>query len=193
MFIISVNNDWFMMSSQEVDVSDKHLLQLSEDLQKRYDYQSTKHKQNLTSEIEVCSVKWSHILIASGTVVFASLWLVSLPLCMSGSVRAGSDVFGSIVLGPLFGFFQCLWLSLFFKICLDGEIGCLPSSSHELYHGIGMGVCNSLACILQVFSSAPWRTPPHLQVLLMTCIIPFTCLVRYVTFRQGKSQVAMSK
>ena len=49
--------------SEAFDSDDQSLLQLSRELQTRYDFKVKEYKEQLTSDIQLCSVKWNHIIL----------------------------------------------------------------------------------------------------------------------------------
>ncbi len=120
------------------------------------------------------------------TVVFMVGFVVMTPLYTSAlsNKTAGSDAYIAI-------FLAAMWFPLVFflqitivKVFIDRSMEVLPRAPWKNIILVGSLVaCNG---ILMGFSSLPSRTPPHLQALLQTMLVPCTVIARYIILRKGR-------
>lgn len=109
----------------------------------------------------------------------------SLPVFAGTMEVIGSDIFvllfiTCIIISVIFTF-----LTLFVKYSkIDSTATLRPTSSYKIL--FLMGLFTAMNGILVVYASPPDRTPPYLQGILQSSVIPFTVLLRLAILRRGK-------
>ncbi|XP_046559199.1 uncharacterized protein LOC124268213 isoform X2 [Haliotis rubra] len=107
-----------------------------------------------------------------------------LPVWASTFDEIGSDVFVGQFVDT---FWELLILSAVYLAwkCFDREVPLRPTVSLKslaIY-----GLTNALTGAFIVFASLPERTPPYLQSIIGSSLIPFTVICRYIMLRKGVS------
>ncbi len=124
-------------------------------------------------------------LLSFLTVFFMVAFTVMAPLYAASLTndKAGSDAFVAMLLGsiwcPILFFIQVIAV----KLLLDRSIAFLPQASWK--NVILVGSLTSLSGVLMGFTCLPSRTPPNLQALLGTMLVPFTVIAKYILLRKG--------
>ncbi|XP_077998905.1 uncharacterized protein LOC144451867 [Glandiceps talaboti] len=128
------------------------------------------------------SLRSLNIFLSFMTVIFTVAMNVSLPIFSDAAANSGSDAY--------FVLFSCtLMFPPFFFILLVISKLIDPSVSFRLKAPMKLvviaGILNSLNGLFLVYASNSSRTPPALQAILSTSIIPFTVISRYVILKKG--------
>ncbi len=124
-------------------------------------------------------------LLSFLTVLFLVVFTVMVPIYAASLAndKAGSDAFVAMVLAsmwcPILFFLQVLVV----KVMLDRAISFFPQASWK--NVILVGSLTSLSGVLMGFTCIPSRTPPNLQALLGTMLVPFTVIAKYILIRKG--------
>ena len=114
------------------------------------------------------------------TLVFKT---IALPAYTSAVTNSGSDPFSvALIAGFWFQWFFLL-VSMIYKVFIDSSMNLLPTTEWKIM--LLIGFLNGVAGIPLVFASDPKRTPPYLQSLLSTLVIPYTVIFRYLILRKG--------
>lgn len=142
----------------------------------------------LTSVRALCChvpLRFLNSILAVLTVVCNVAMNVTLPIYADAMIKAGGDVFDALVLAGVFFpviFFVFLIAS---KLLCDRTQKLLPIGSFKV--AILVGFLTAMNGLLIVFASPAERTPPYLQGILTTTLVPFTVFFRYLVLRKGKS------
>ncbi|XP_021356417.1 uncharacterized protein LOC110452302 isoform X2 [Mizuhopecten yessoensis] len=129
-----------------------------------------------------------NIIIAVLNVITNVMMNVSLPIYAGTMDEVGGDAFvllmnTSFTVSILFAI-----MTLIVKYTkLDPKASLRPKSSWKVL--IAMGLFTTLNGILVVNASPPNRTPPYLQGILASTVIPYTVLCRLIILRKGISTV----
>ena len=108
---------------------------------------------------------------------------IALPAYTSAVTNSGSDPFSvALIAGFWFQWFFLL-VALIYKVFIDSSMNLLPTTEWKIM--LLIGFLNGVAGIPLVFASDPKRTPPYLQSLLSTLVIPYTVIFRYLILRKG--------
>ena len=108
---------------------------------------------------------------------------IALPAYTSAVTNSGSDPFSvALIAGFWFQWFLLL-VALIYKVFIDFSMNLLPTTEWKIM--LLIGFLNGVAGIPLVFASDPKRTPPYLQSLLSTLVIPYTVIFRYLILRKG--------
>ncbi len=132
-------------------------------------------------------VVWINALLALLTLVTLSFKSIALPAYIASITSAGSDPFSVALIAAFW--FQCFFLlvTVGYKLCIDWSLSLLPTTNWRFL--LVIGFCNGVAGIPLMFASDPDRTPPYLQALLSTIVIPYTVVFRYIILRKGAVQM----
>lgn len=134
------------------------------------------------------SPKVRNILIAVLNVLTNVVMNVTLPVYAGTMDEVGGDAFvllmnTSFTVSILFAL-----MTLFVKYTkLDPKASLRPTSSWKVL--FAMGLFTTLNGILLVTASPPNRTPPYLQGILASTVIPYTVVFRLLILRKGISTV----
>ncbi|XP_070561457.1 crt homolog 3-like [Ptychodera flava] len=127
------------------------------------------------------SLRLLNIFLSTMTVISTVAMNVSLPI-FSEVGNEFSDayyvLFSCTIMFPPF-FFLLLCISKLF----DPKVGFMPKASMKFL--VLAGLLNSMNGLFLVYASDPSRTPPALQAILSTSVIPFTVVSRYLILRKG--------
>ncbi|XP_069138521.1 crt homolog 2-like [Argopecten irradians] len=129
-----------------------------------------------------------NVIIAVLNVVTNVMMNVSLPVYADTMDQVGGGIFvllmnTSITVSILFA----LLTILVRKTKLDPNASLKPKSSWKVL--VAMGLFTTLNGILVVNASPSDRTPPYLQGILASTVIPYTVLCRLIILRKGISTV----
>ena len=114
------------------------------------------------------------------TLVFKT---IALPAYTSAVTNSGSDPFSvALIAGFWFQWFFLL-VAMVYKVFIDSSMNLLPTTEWKIM--LLIGFLNGMAGIPLVFASDPKRTPPYLQSLLSTLVIPYTVIFRFLILRKG--------
>ena len=156
-------------------------------------YERDRDVQN-TEEIEVsdehsraiCAcvpVDCLNVFLAFLTLSMLVFKTIALPAYTSAVTNSGSDPFSvALIAGFWFQWFFLL-VALIYKVFIDSSMNLLPTTEWKIL--LLIGFLNGVAGIPLVFASDPKRTPPYLQSLLSTLVIPYTVIFRYLILRKG--------
>ncbi|CAG2227093.1 crt homolog 3-like [Mytilus edulis] len=134
------------------------------------------------------SAKTRNLLIAVMNVFSNVLMNVSLPVYAGTMEAIGSDIFVLLFITCCSIAVVFTLLTLFVKYSkIDSTATLRPTSSYKIL--FMMGLFTAMNGILVVYASPPNRTPPYLQGILQSSVIPFTVLLRLVILRKGISIV----
>ncbi|XP_041378008.1 uncharacterized protein LOC121390290 [Gigantopelta aegis] len=110
---------------------------------------------------------------------------VSLPIVADAMISAGGDPFILLVgVGFIFPFVFGL-LIMIMRCTLIPSLSLKPCAGWRVLLLVGFLV--TMNGIMVVFASDSSRTPPYLQAILQTTIIPYTVVCRYLILRKGIS------
>ena len=124
-----------------------------------------------------------NVFLAFFTLTMLVFKTISLPAYTSAVTNSGSDPFSvALIAGFWFQWFFLL-VAMIYKIFIDSSMNLLPTTEWKIL--LLIGFLNGVAGIPLVFASDPKRTPPHLQSLLSTLVIPYTVIFRYLILRKG--------
>ncbi|PIK54190.1 hypothetical protein BSL78_08920 [Apostichopus japonicus] len=136
------------------------------------------------SVIKIKKTHWN-IFLTIITVLSSLMMNVTLPLYSNAMTKEGHSEYPVILLSamwfPLFFF----GIVLFAKF-LSPSMSLRSSVSHRMM--VLVGFLNAINGILVVYASNTARTPPALQAILSTSVIPFTVVSRYIMLRKGVSK-----
>lgn len=129
-----------------------------------------------------------NVLLAIMNVISNVIMNVSLPVYAGTMETVGSDIFVLL-------FITCCTITVIFTLLtlfvkyskIDSSATLRPTSSYKIL--FLMGLFTALNGILVVYASPPDRTPPYLQGILQSSVIPFTVLLRFVILRRGISAI----
>ncbi|CAH1773512.1 unnamed protein product [Owenia fusiformis] len=128
-------------------------------------------------------MKALNVCLAIFSVLFNVAMNISLPLYSQAVNRAKGDEY-NVLLFSTFWFPIIFYIMVaFIKIFIDRDMPILPTS--KWYHVVMVGSLNALSGLMMVYASDPSRTPPYLQAVLATSIIPYTVIARLVIRRIG--------
>lgn len=146
----------------------------------------------LPDDLELCETDGQQIggktlsvalLCVAYIVCFVAVRVV-LPIFTGSTKIAGSDSYQVLLFVSLTLPIVLAVFSILYKACWDREMALVPSVRWWVL--LQMGVCFMLTGLCATFASPPSRTPPYLQGVLLTLIIPFTVVARFVILRKGK-------
>ncbi|XP_070559933.1 crt homolog 3-like [Ptychodera flava] len=176
--ILSDNDSW----SENPETIDD--LQRSDEklMTGRSNQQTSPSRLNIfSSPARVVGLKTFNIVLSVATVITNVATNVTLPI-FSQSLDNYSDpyyiLFSSSLLFPFFFFF----LLVISKFCNSSVSFRLKAPIKYVFVA---GFMNALNGLLVVYASDPSRTPPALQAILSTSVIPYTVIARYVMIRKG--------
>ncbi|CAH1773513.1 unnamed protein product [Owenia fusiformis] len=148
-------------------------------------YQTRKKEQHIDILGVYVPMKALNICLAIFSVLFNVAMNITLPLYSQAVNRAKGDEY-NVLLFSAFWFPIIFYIMVaFIKIFIDRDMPILPTS--KWYHVVMVGSFNGLNGLLVVYASDPSRTPPYLQAVLATTIIPYTVIARLVIRRIGVS------
>lgn len=123
-------------------------------------------------------------LIAIMNVFSNVLMNTSLPVYAGTMEVIGSDIFVLLFITCIIITVVFTLLTLFVKYTkIDSRATLRPTSSFKIL--FCMGLFTAMNGILVVYASPPNRTPPYLQGILQSSVIPFTVLLRLIILRRG--------
>lgn len=130
-------------------------------------------------------------LLAVMNVISNVIMNVSLPVYAGTMESVGSDIFVLL-------FITCCTISVIFTLLtlfvkyskIDSSATLRPTSSYKIL--FLMGLFTAMNGILVVYASPPNRTPPYLQGILQSSVIPFTVLLRFVILRRGNTYIFLT-
>ncbi len=126
---------------------------------------------------------WLNIFLSLLTLFTLAFKTVALPAYVSAVISAGSDPFSVALIAAFWFQLFFLFVTLLYKLAADSSQSLVPESKWTYI--LLIGFCNGVAGVPLVFASDPSRTPPYLQALLSTVVIPLTVLCRYVILKKG--------
>lgn len=134
------------------------------------------------------SASTRNVLIAVFNVISNVLMNVTLPVYAGTMETVGSDIFVLLFITCCIITVVFTLLTLFVRYSkIDSSATLRPTSSYKIL--FMMGLFTAMNGILVVYASPPDRTPPYLQGILQSSVIPFTVLLRLVILRKGISKV----
>lgn len=125
----------------------------------------------------------TNILIAIFNVLTNVCMNVSLPVYAGTMQEIGGDVFILLLITCFFILILFVLMTLVVKYTIDKTATLRPTSSHKVL--FAMGLFTALNGVFIVFASPPNRTPPYLQGILQSMVIPYTILFRLIILRKG--------
>ncbi|CAH1775739.1 unnamed protein product, partial [Owenia fusiformis] len=126
-------------------------------------------------------------VILSVTTILAFVCMqVSLPMYTKAMNDQRSDPYNAMLFSA-FWFPWVFFLQLaFIKLFIDRDLSLKPKTS---WSGMFItGALTALNGLLIAYASLPSRTPPYLQAIFTTTLIPFTILARLIILRKGVSK-----
>ncbi|KAJ8320713.1 hypothetical protein KUTeg_002300 [Tegillarca granosa] len=129
----------------------------------------------------------TNVLIAIFNVLTNVCMNVSLPVYAGTMQECGGDVFVLLLITCFFILVIFVLMTLAVRYTIDKTATLRPTSSHKVL--FAMGLFTALNGVFVVFASPPSRTPPYLQGILQSMVIPYTILFRLLILRKGISLI----
>ncbi|XP_077985154.1 uncharacterized protein LOC144439444 [Glandiceps talaboti] len=140
-----------------------------------------KQPQVITSPFKSISLRTFNVFLSVMTIVSNVAMNVTLPL-FTESLQGYSDPY-YVLFSSSFLFFLIFFIILALSKAFNRSVSFRLSA--PMKYAILAGILNALNGLLVVYASDPSRTPPVLQAILSTSIIPFTVVSRYIITRVG--------
>ena len=131
------------------------------------------------------------IILAAVTVLLMVAMTVSLPMYSGAMGKAGSDTYFVILIAGFWFPLLYFIVLVFLKIFVDRKLKLVPVSSWGTLFTVGISM--SLNTLFVGFGSLPSRTPPYLQAILPTLMIPYSVIARLVILRRGEYHIPPNK
>lgn len=142
----------------------------------------------ITFEREKPKKKYSdnlrNIILAVLNLFFNIVVNISLPIYAGTMEKVGGDMYALLAQAAIYFTLLFILLTYFAKVTIDRSISMKPTASFKIL--LLMGFLTTMNGILVVFASPPDRTPPYLQGILQTTVIPYTIIFRLLILRKGK-------
>ena len=146
------------------------------------------HGQPITRKPRI-SRGWTNVLIAIVNVLTNVCMNVSLPIYAGTMQEVGGDVFVLLLITCFFILILFVLMTLAVRYTIDPTATLRPTSPHKVL--FAMGLFTALNGIFVVFASPPDRTPPYLQGILQSMVIPYTILFRFLILRKGNNNLIL--
>ncbi|XP_071110263.1 crt homolog 1-like [Haliotis cracherodii] len=139
----------------------------------------------LRSRIRGLSTNAKSIILAIFALLGHLVTSLVLPLWSSTFTAIGSDAFVGQLVDTVWELLVLSSVYLAWKVFFDRELPLRPTAT--LKSLVIYGISNALTGVFIVFASLPERTPPYLQSIIGSSLIPFTVICRCIMLRKGVS------